>query len=93
MITLLLFALCDFGPCPHLYITVECYLQTKDVNQHKYQADINKDGEVNLIDFAIYAKEFPGGKYKPKPEPEPNPEPAEIPIEIKALILKLLMDE
>lgn len=52
-----------FGPCPHLSITAECYLSKDDPNQHMYQADVNKDGVVNYVDFAIYAKSHTGGYY------------------------------
>jgi len=83
-----------FGPCPHLYVTAECWLQTSedsDENQHFRQADSNGDGKVDFGDFGEYAKEFPGGKYKPKPLPKPKPKPM-TEIELKAAILRLFLD-
>ena len=57
--------------------------------EHWEIGNINGDDVVDLVDFAISAKHFKGGLYKPKPKPEP----VVIPIEIKALIMKLLMDD
>ena len=58
-----------------------------DPNQHFYQADVNKDGIVNMVDFAMYAKHHKGGMYKPEPPPQP------MSIKIKAIIIQLLMEQ
>ena len=51
--------------------------------------NVNGDDVVNMVDFAISAKHFKGGLYKSE-HPVPKPEP--MSIEIKAMILRLLMD-
>lgn len=56
--------------------------------EHYEIGNVNGDDVVDMVDFAISAKYFTGGLYKP----EPIPEPIEIPIEIKAIILRLLLD-
>lgn len=60
---------------------------------YSWVADLNCDGQTNLADLAILLEGFPGGLYKPKPEPEPESKPEPMSIELKAMILKLLMDE
>lgn len=55
--------------------------------EHYEIGNVNGDDVVDMVDFSISAKYFRGGGgwYKPKPKPEP--------VEIKALFLKLLMDD
>ena len=56
---------------------------------HSWCGDLDGNDKVNLVDLAIYAKHFTGGLYKPKPPPDP-PEP--MSLEVKALIIKLFLE-
>ncbi len=61
--------------------------------EHPDTGNVNGDDVVDLADYSISAEYYYGDGMFYVPEPEPKLEPVTIPIEIKAFILRLLMDD
>lgn len=58
---------------------------------YSWSGDLDMSGRIEMQDFAIYAKHYRGGIKIPVPS-IPIPAPLLTPIEIKAALLRILLD-